>query len=187
MAKPRRKHAAIGTIEESPQGKSFLLLWQETLGAEALSYAPLEALRDGTHLFLIRGPAGWAVLVDGKEKARGNEWFTRYGILFEPAWSPLSWQLELTTHRWDPWLHAKHTGDATVRDSSPANRRRVSEALRAEGGSRKDRLILRMLPFDRPARRVAGVPREVIQAVLEKHGLKGGDYERLLRAEPGVE
>lgn len=186
MAKPRHKHAPINTIEESPQGKHFLLLWQEALGADTLNYAPLEALPDGTHLFLIRGPAGWAVLVDGKEKARRNEWFARYGILFEPAWSPVSWQLELTTHRWDPWLHAKQTGDGTVRDSSPANRRRVSDALRTEGGGRKDRLILRMLPFDQPARQVAGVPREVIQRVLEKHGLKGDEYERLLRADPGV-
>lgn len=175
MATPRRKHISITGIGQSPQGDHFLRLWQAALGADSFSYKPIESLKDGTHIFLLRGPAGWAVSVDRKEEARGNEWLHRYGILFEPQWSPVSWQTELTAYRWDPWLHAKATGDATVRDSPAAERRRVTDALRAEGGGCKDRLILRVLPFDRPARRVAGVPRAVIDQVLVKHGLGGGD------------
>ena len=75
------------------------------------------------------------------------------------------------TFRWDPWLHAKRTGDATVRDSTPAKRRRVTDALRATGGSRQDRMIVRILPWDRPPRTVAGVIRSTIDEIRLKHGL----------------
>ena len=176
MAKPRRKHPRLSLIEESPQGKHFISLIGSALGTESFAYAPIESLRDGTHIFLLRGPSGIATLVERKEQAVGNEWSTRYGVLFEPSWSPVSWQAEILTYRWDPWLHAKVTGDATVRDSPTRERYRVSDALRAESGGRKDRVIMRVLPFDTPARRVAGIPREVIDAVLAKHGLGGVEF-----------
>lgn len=179
MAKPRRTHVPIHIIGESPQGDHFLRLWQAALGTDTLRYRALERLKDGSHLFLLDAPAAWAVLVDRREEARGPDWLHRYAILFEPSWSPVTWQVELTAYRWDPWLQADVTGDATVRESPAAQRRRVTDALRAEGGSRQDRLILRILPFDRPARRVAGVPRDVIDRVLAKHGLRGGDVTDL--------
>jgi len=131
MAKPRRKHANFKSIAQSPQGRHFLSLAQSALGADSLQYRPIESLKGG-HIFLLRGPAGWAVLVDRKEKAHGNEWLHRYGILFEPPWSPISWQIDLLAYRWCPWLHAKATGDATVRDSPTTQRYRVSDALRRE-------------------------------------------------------
>jgi hypothetical protein len=77
MAKPRRKHVNFSSIGESPQGRHFLSLVESALGTESFQYRPIESLRDGTHIFLLRGPAGWAVLVDRKEKAHGNEWLGR--------------------------------------------------------------------------------------------------------------
>lgn len=50
---------------------------------------------------------------------------------------------------------------------------RVQEALRAESGARKDRVIMRVLPFDAPPRRVAGITRKVVDGVLEKQGFVG--------------
>lgn len=175
MAKPRRKYVNFKSISESPQGRHFVSLAQSALGTDDFQYRPIESLKD-CHIFLLRGPAGWAVLVDRKEKAHGNEWLHHYGILFEPSWSPISWQLDLLTYRWCPWLHAKVTGDATVRDSPTAERYRVSASLREESGPRKDRFMMRVQPFDSPPHRVAGIPREIIEGVLIKHGLRGDEF-----------
>jgi len=171
MAKPRRKHANFSSIEESPQGKHFLSLVESALGAQPFSYAPIESLKDGTHIFLLRGQSGIATLVERKEQAAGNEWSRLYGVLFEPMWSPVTWQIEILTYRWDPWLHAKATGDRTVLESTTKERYRISDALRAEGGGRHDRVIMRVLPFDQAPRRVAGIPRTVVDEVCSKHGL----------------
>lgn len=179
MAKPRRKHVNFSGIAASPQGRHFLSLAASALGTKDFQYRALESLKDGTHLFLLAGPSGFALLVDRKEKADGNEWLNRYGILFEPPLSPVTWQIELVTHRWDPWLHAKTTGDATVRDSPTAKRYRVSDALREESGRRKDRMIMRVRPFDQPPSRVAGIPREVVETILAKHGLRADVFADL--------
>lgn len=174
MAKPRHQHPGLSIMEESPQGQFFLTLWQSALGEDPLRYSAIEALPDGTHVFLVAGSRGWATLVQRKSVAQGNEWYYRWGMLFEPSWSPVSWQLELTAYRWDPFLQAEVNGDATVRDSPPRKRRRITRALRAEGGARKDWLRLRVSPCDRPLMRVAGIPREVVDRVLDKHGMRGG-------------
>ncbi len=173
MSKPRRKHPGVNIIEESPQGRQFIALCHSVLGDGPISYQPLERLKDGSHLFLLAGPRATGILVEGKEQALGGEWRTRWGLLLEVPGSPTTVQIGLVTYRWDPWLYAKRTGDATVRDSPTTERRRVTDALRAESGSRKDRMIMRIIPWDRPPRTVAGISRSTIDEVREKHGLAG--------------
>jgi hypothetical protein len=128
VAKPRRTHVPIHIIGESPQGDHFLRLWQAALGTDTLRYRALERLKDGSHLFLLDAPAAWAVLVDRREEARGPDWLHRYAILFEPSWSPVTWQVELTAYRWDPWLQADREGEprspAPPGDRRPPGRRR---------------------------------------------------------------
>ncbi|MHB9149789.1 MAG: hypothetical protein ACYC33_06890 [Thermoleophilia bacterium] len=170
MATPRRKHPGWSTIEETHQGRQFVALCHSVLGEGPIRYRPLERLKDGSHVFKLSGPRTMGILVEGKGRAVGSEWRTQWGFLLELHGSPSVFQADLVTFRWDPWLHAKRTGDATVRDSSPAKRRRMTDALRATGGSRKDRLIVRILPWDRSPRTVAGVPRSTIDEIRMKHG-----------------
>lgn len=170
MAAPRRKHPGWNTIEESDQGRQFIALCQSLLGEGPIRSRPLERLQDGSHVFKLSGPRTIGILVEGKGRALGSEWRTQWGFLLELHGSPSIFQADLVTFRWDPWLHAKRTGDAKVRDMPPAKRRRVTDALRAAGGSRQDRMIVRILPWDRPARTVAGVPRSVIDDIRMKNG-----------------
>lgn len=170
MAKPRRKHPGWNIIEESPQGGQFIALCHSILGDGPIRYRPLERLKDGSHVFQLSGPRTMGVLVEGKERALGSEWRTQWGFLVDVPGSPTTFQIDLVTFRWDPWLHAKRTGDATVRDSTPTKRRRVTDALRATGGSRQDRMIVRILPWDRPPRTVAGVIRSTIDEIRLKQG-----------------
>ncbi len=170
MAAPRRKHPGWNTIEESPQGRQFIALCQSVLGEGPIRYRPLERLKDSSHVFKLSGPRATGMLVEARGREVGSEWRTQWGFLLEVHGSPTTFQVDLVTFRWDPWLHAERTGDATVRDSTPAKRRRVSDALRATGGSRKDRMVVRILPWDRPPRTVAGVARATIDEIRLKHG-----------------
>jgi hypothetical protein len=171
MAKPRRKHPSICTMEESPQGAYCVALLNGVVGDEIFSYRALETLKDGTHIFVVGGRRGRGILVERKGKAVGNEWLCRFGVIAEQFHSPVVWHMDLAVWRWDPWLHAEATGDSTVRDSKPAERRRVSAALREDTGRRKDRLVTRVLPVDVIPRRVAGLPRGLIDEILARHGL----------------
>jgi hypothetical protein len=171
MAKPRRKHPGIGSIEESPQGRYCLMEVCWVLGTEAFAYRALERLKDGTHIFLIGGPRGRGLLVERKEKGLGSGWRSRYGIIVEPDSGPVVWHMDLFIHRWDPWLHAEVSGDTSLLEAPARERRRFRDVMRRESGRRQDRLVTRVLPFDVVPRRVAGIPRDVIDGVLAKHGL----------------
>lgn len=170
MAKPRRKHPALGSIVESPQGVMFLNLIKWILGEE-ISYAPLERTRNGSHVFLMQGPQNQGFLVETNWRAEGGEWAWEMGFRCEPKGIATLLHLEFVAYRWDPWLHAEDTGDRTFVDESTGRRTAERDRRNAEIGPRKDRLQMWFLPKDAAPGSIAGMSREEVEAIKRKHGI----------------
>jgi hypothetical protein len=169
MAKPRRKHPGVNSIEESPQGRHLLALWELLTGQEDLSWTPIEALKNGTTVFLLAGPEGAALLLEAKERAVGEEWLHEYALYYEDEGSGTIWLAKLEAYRWDPWLHAKETGDSSIAEAPAHKRRALSRERRQAGAVTKDRLSLAIVPAHQPPAEVVGVTSDSLRQVLEKH------------------
>lgn len=168
MAKPRKKHPALGTIVESPQGVMFLNLIKWILGEE-VSYAPLERTRNGSHVFLMEGPRNKGLLVEARERAEGGEWVHETGFRCEPQGIATLLHLEFVAYRWDPWFHKKETDGAALAGGSASKRLAERNRRNAEIGPRKDRLRMWYLPKEQAPDSIAGMPRDELDAIKKKH------------------
>lgn len=170
VAKPKRRRPAFCSIEDSSQDEHFQALKAALPKTDSIYYQALEYLKEGVDLLAVWGPNDDAPLLQGQWQLVGSGVVQGYALVFEPLWSPLTWQYERTTYRWDPPLHARATGDATVQCAPPRERKRMTEAIGAESGRRRDRLLMHLESVDAAPRRVAGLPPALIESVLERHG-----------------
>lgn len=171
MAKPKRKHpSSLSWAAESPQGAWFLNLMEAILG-EDRSYAPVERTRDGAHVYFMQGSLNQGFLVEAREIAEGEEWMARTAFRCEPVGLPVVYQIELVSHRWDPWLHAEATGDRRILEWPAERRSAVRDRRNAEIAPRKDRVQMWFGPAEQAPEFVAGLPREELEAIKRKHGI----------------
>lgn len=101
MAKPRRKHLTVRTIEESAAGRAFLAELHEAVG-DGAAYHP-RAYDEGWHYFSVRGALGEAFVRDRQERAHNGCWVAQTEMI-QLRWTidgSGAWRVTLTTHRPD--------------------------------------------------------------------------------------
>lgn len=168
MAKARRKHPAFNTIEETPQGRYFLLHVFNLVGG-GLTYVALERLDDNSHVFRIEGERAWGLLVERPERRDGDSWTRQWGFrLVEPVDSDIVVQARLSARRWDPWLAYGDADDSPVRTATRSQRRQWDEQ-RARSGAERDRLELTVRPRGRRGVELVDVADKTILDLAVRH------------------
>ena len=138
MAKPTRKHPALDSLEDSPQGLEFLGLVTRYLGA--FQYEPLATFDKGRrHLFTLTGPGGTGILSEAWEEPEGAE--------ARPIWafyanlpSGLELHLECTGRRWSTGSEIAVTGADPFPGVSGKKRKELEGERRREIAASHDRV-----------------------------------------------
>jgi hypothetical protein len=163
--KPRRKHPALDSLVQSPQGLQFLRAIAPYIGFE-LEYEPVEQTRDGATIFRLSAGERPAVLVITKEQPDGSLWRHEWGLRAIMA-DGIVMEAHLTGYRWDPWLHESHTGDSTVLQLPNKRRRKLTDERSAAAGAARDILTCTWYPAAHMSEPLLGVPAGVLNRWLE--------------------
>ena len=74
--------------------------------------------------------------------------------------------LELTSHRWGPWLHANLTGDRQLLDGPVGKRCAVQREHDEAIGGRKGQVVVPCIPAAQAPSQTAGVPLQSMRNCL---------------------
>ncbi len=164
MAKPTRKHFAGFLFEESEQGRFFEQLILRYLGGP-FQYEPLASFDNRQrHLFLLKGPAGSALLAEAPENAQGSAFHHQLAFWTKTP-DGLHHVIELDAFRWDRHLESIRTGTDPFPGISQRKAKELNEARRREIANKRDRVSLR-IGRGSVWRQLAGINKSVIAAAV---------------------
>lgn len=173
MAKPKRKYLSVSAFEGSVQAMEFLALLIRYLGEQVVMQA-LETIEEKYHVFAIAGSQGQGLMVEVKEEAKRDFWVRKTGLIIEDPEGRCVTLAKLTSHSWDPWLHAKLTGDESFTKLPAAKRRAVSAEKSAVVAAKYDRVDIRIVPKGMKLPQFLGLASDLIDAVKGRHEVAVG-------------
>jgi hypothetical protein len=164
VAKPTRKHPALGSLEDSPQGLEFLAWVTRYIGA--FEYEPLATFDKGRrHLFTLTGPGGTGILSEAWEEPEGAE--------ARPVWafyanlpSGLELHLECTGRRWSAGSEIAVTGVDPFPGVSGKKRKELEGDRRREIAAAHDMVTVLMGPPGQAWTELSGIERATVMSEL---------------------
>jgi len=167
MPKPRRKHPGFNSLELSLQGRQFVLSLQGAVGDD-ITWRAIGSTRERFHVFEIRGSADRVVLVEAPGRIEVGVWVGRTAFRHDIDGLPLTAQVEVLTHRFDPGIWAGETGDRTILDLPDRARRKETDRRSEEIGTVSDQIAMTLGPRSDAAEEIAGIAWTKVEAVIEE-------------------
>ncbi len=164
MAKPTRKHPALDSLEDSPQGLEFLAMIGRYIGP--FQYEPLATFDKGRrHLFTLTGPGGTGILSEAWEEPDGPE--------ARPVWAfyanlptGLELHLECSGRRWSAGSQIAVTGEDPFPEVSGKERKELEAKRRREIATTHDRVGALIGPVGAAWEDLSGIDRDTVMKEL---------------------
>jgi hypothetical protein len=149
----------------SGPGREFYRFICGLLGAP-LNWTALDRTREQQHIFRLTGPEHERVLVETRERVdpEGTCWIREYGFLLEYQPGRL-WLGTCTTHRWDPRLAAKKSGDNSVIEEPPGRRHTLQAEKTEDIGPRRDRIDVQFILAGEAPPHLCGIPMDDLHRI----------------------
>lgn len=175
MPKPRRKHIGFNSLVLSPHGRQFIRFLTNTLGDD-FSYEPVASSKDGFHIFSVAGEEHAPItLVEGPTRLEHGLCVTASGFRQDIPDPPVVIQVEVVTHRFDPWVHAEHSGDRSVLELTPHHRRKETDRRSEEIGAAADLISFRIMPRHEAPDELAGLAWDRVEQLVAEQ-TPGGEW-----------
>jgi hypothetical protein len=165
MPKPRRKHPGFNSIDLSLQGRQFLAFLTNAVG-EGIGWRALGSTRDRFHVFDVRGERDRVILVEAPDRIEAGVLVGRMAFRHAIPEMPLVSHVEVVTHRIDPWIWAKGTGDRSIVDLTEHPRRKEADRRSAQTGNARDRITMTLAPASATAEELAGLAWSRVEEIL---------------------
>ncbi|MEX2556683.1 MAG: hypothetical protein WEB06_13790 [Actinomycetota bacterium] len=167
MPKPRRKHPGFNSLDLSLQGRQFLRFLESAVGDD-IGWRALGSTRERFHVFEVTGDRDPVVLVEAPDRVEEGTIIGRMAFWHDLREMPLVGYVEVVTHRIDPWIWAKETGDRTIVDLPEKARRREADRRSVVIGSARDRITTTLGPTATAPTEVAGLPWVQVMEIVEE-------------------